>query len=47
MLAFGAAERFDVMLHPPEPGEYRLRVEWEDWITGEILGVREVPITAA
>ncbi|MFT4468599.1 multicopper oxidase domain-containing protein [Arthrobacter sulfonylureivorans] len=47
VLAFGAAERYDVILHPPEPGRYRLRVEWEDWITGEILGVREVPITAA
>jgi FtsP/CotA-like multicopper oxidase with cupredoxin domain len=47
VLAFGAAERYDVMLHPPERGEYRLRVEWEDWITGETVGVREVPITAA
>ncbi|WP_216699855.1 multicopper oxidase domain-containing protein [Arthrobacter sp. H5] len=46
-LAFGAAERYDLLLRPPAPGQYLLRVEWEHWITGEILGTRTIPITAS
>ncbi|WP_337587489.1 multicopper oxidase domain-containing protein [Arthrobacter sp. CAL618] len=46
LLSFGAAERYDVMLTPPSAGRYELRVEWEDWITGEILAKRTVPIIA-
>ncbi|WP_253907921.1 multicopper oxidase domain-containing protein [Arthrobacter sp. H20] len=44
VLAFGAAERYDVMLMPRASGRYELRVEWEDWITGATLAVRTVPI---
>ncbi len=46
-LAYGAAERFDMLLHPPAPGLYHLRVEWQDWITGSVLGTRTIPITAS
>ncbi|WP_231554490.1 multicopper oxidase domain-containing protein [Arthrobacter sp. L77] len=46
-LAYGAAERFDMLLHPPAPGLYYLRVEWQDWITGNVLGTRTIPITAS
>ena len=47
VLCFGAAERYDVMLLPPTPGRYQLRVEWEDWITGEVLAARTIPIIAS
>lgn len=46
-LAYGAAERYDMLLHPPAPGQYFLRVEWEDWVTGTILATRIIPITAS
>jgi FtsP/CotA-like multicopper oxidase with cupredoxin domain len=46
-LAFGAAERYDVLLRPPAPGKYWLEVQWKDWITGRVLGSRKVPVTAA
>lgn len=46
-LAYGAAERFDMLLRPPAPGQYFLRVEWEDWVNGSILATRTIPITAS
>jgi FtsP/CotA-like multicopper oxidase with cupredoxin domain len=46
ILAFGGAERFDVLLDPPRPGTYTLEVDWEDWITKELLGRRRIPIVA-
>lgn len=45
-LAYGAAERYDMLLHPPAPGRYLLRVDWEDWITGAVVGTRIIPIDA-
>ena len=45
-LAYGAAERFDMLLHPPTAGRYYLRVQWEDWVTGAVLGTRTIPIDA-
>ena len=45
-LAYGAAERYDMLLHPPAPGRYLLRVDWEDWITGAVVGTRTIPIDA-
>ena len=30
-LAFGSAERYDVLLHPPVAGTYLLHVDWSDW----------------
>ncbi len=32
-IAFGAAERYDVLLHPA-PGRYTLRVDFHHWIPG-------------
>jgi hypothetical protein len=46
-LAFGAAERYDLLLRPPAPGRYRLEVSWKDWITGRVVGRRTVTITAS
>jgi FtsP/CotA-like multicopper oxidase with cupredoxin domain len=44
-MSFGAAERFDVLLHPPSPGNYRLTVELRDWITFRVMETRVVPVT--
>jgi FtsP/CotA-like multicopper oxidase with cupredoxin domain len=46
-LAFGAAERYDVLLHPPQAGKYLLTLQWEDWITRRVLATRQVEITAS
>jgi FtsP/CotA-like multicopper oxidase with cupredoxin domain len=46
-LAFGAAERYDLLLDPPRPGRYLLKAQWLDWITKEVLGERIVPIIAS
>ena len=45
-LAFGAAERYDLLLHPPAAGPYRLWFRWEHWITGAELAVRSLPLVA-
>ncbi|WRH26326.1 multicopper oxidase domain-containing protein [Arthrobacter sp. JZ12] len=46
-LAYGAAERFDMLLLPEKPGRYFMKVQWEDWITGAVLATRTIPIDAA
>ena len=46
-LAFGAAERYDLLLRPPRAGKFLLRVEWRDWITSEILSTRSIPVIAS
>jgi FtsP/CotA-like multicopper oxidase with cupredoxin domain len=43
-LAFGAAERYDLLLHPPRAGEYRAHVDWVHWITGRLLATRTVRV---
>ncbi|WP_454778608.1 multicopper oxidase domain-containing protein [Georgenia muralis] len=49
-LAFGAAERYDMLLLPPEPGPYEIHVDWFDWVPGaaglRLLATRTVPLTA-
>ncbi|SDI82775.1 Multicopper oxidase [Arthrobacter subterraneus] len=45
-LSYGAAERYEMLLHPPTPGRYYLRVDWKHWITGTVVGTRIVPIDA-
>ena len=45
-LAFGAAERYDVLLHPPGPGTYLLHVDFQHWVTQKVLATRTVPIIA-
>lgn len=47
VVAMGAAERYDVLLRPPQAGTYRLRVEWNHWITGKTLGRRELKLIAS
>ncbi len=43
-LAFGSAERYDLLLFPPTPGTYAIQVQWEHWITREPLATRVVPV---
>lgn len=46
ILAYGAAERYELLLHPPAPGEYLLHVDWEHWISRTTLARRTVRIQA-
>jgi FtsP/CotA-like multicopper oxidase with cupredoxin domain len=46
VLAFGAAERYDMLLHPPAAGEYRIHVDWTHWVTGKLLATRTIPLIA-
>ena len=47
VLAFGGAERYDVLLRPTTKGTYTATVTWEDWITKKPLKVRQVPIVVS
>lgn len=46
VLAFGAAERYDLLLFPPAAGEYRIHVDWIQWVTGKVLATRTIPLIA-
>ena len=46
IVAMGAAERYDVLLHPPEAGDYTLKIAWNNWITGKTLATRELKLKA-
>jgi hypothetical protein len=45
-VAFGAAERYDLLLHPPGAGEFTIEVQWQHWVTREVLGTRTVRLLA-
>lgn len=45
-LAFGAAERYDMLIRPPVAGTYIARVDWLHWVTGKVLGTRTIPVIA-
>ena len=45
-LAFGAAERYEILLVPTAAGRYTLTVDWFHWVTGALMGTRSIPITA-
>jgi FtsP/CotA-like multicopper oxidase with cupredoxin domain len=45
-LAFGSAERYDVLLRPPRPGTYVAHVEFFDWSERDVRATRTVPIIA-
>jgi hypothetical protein len=47
IIAFGAAERYDLLLHPPRAGTYWVHVDWIHWVTGEVLETRSLPLVAA
>lgn len=43
----GAAERFDVLLRPPAPGQYRITVALQHWLSSADIATRVIPITVA
>jgi plastocyanin len=45
-IAFGAAERYDVLLHPPTAGTFMVHVDFLHWVTGKVLATRSVPLVA-
>jgi FtsP/CotA-like multicopper oxidase with cupredoxin domain len=45
-IAFGAAERYDVLVHPPNAGTFLLHFDFLHWATGKVLATRTVPIVA-
>ncbi len=47
ILNFGAAERFDVLLRPPAPGQYRLSVALQHWLSSADIVTRVIPIMVA
>jgi hypothetical protein len=44
VLAFGAAERYDMVLHPPGTGTFIAKFEWFHWITRKVIATRTVPL---
>lgn len=44
VLAFGASERYELLLVPTVPGRYLATVEWTHWVTGALLGTRSLPV---
>ena len=46
-IAFGAAERYDVLLHPPTRGTFMVHFDFLHWTTGKVLATRSIPIIAS
>jgi hypothetical protein len=45
-LAFGAAERYELLLVPKTAGRYTMSIEWIHWVTGAVMSRQSIPITA-
>jgi hypothetical protein len=45
-IAFGAAERYDVLLHPPSAGTFMVHVDFLHWATNARLATRSIPLIA-
>jgi hypothetical protein len=43
-LAFGAAERYDMLLRPPSTGTFQATFQWFNWITRDVIATRTVPL---
>ena len=47
VLAFGSAERYDMLLHPPRPGIFLVHIDWLHWVGGtRVLHTQTIPIVA-
>jgi FtsP/CotA-like multicopper oxidase with cupredoxin domain len=46
VLAFGAAERYDMLVCPAKAGEYRIHVDLIQWVTGQVLFTQVIPLIA-
>ncbi|MGA8847810.1 MAG: multicopper oxidase domain-containing protein [Nocardioides sp.] len=47
MLVFGAAERYDMLLHPPGAGTFLVHFDFIHWVTGLVLATRSVRLDAS
>ncbi|PRB72910.1 copper oxidase [Arthrobacter sp. MYb213] len=47
MLSMGAAERYDILLHPEVSGTYIMVMNWNNWITGARVGRKELRLVAS
>jgi hypothetical protein len=45
-IAFGAAERYDVLLHPPSAGTFIVQMEFLHWATKKRLALRKILLNA-
>ena len=45
-VAFGAAERYDVLVHPPAAGTFVLNIDFLHWATLRVLATRRITLTA-
>jgi hypothetical protein len=45
-IAFGAAERYDALIHPPRAGPYLLHIDFLHWATNKRLYTRVIPLDA-
>ena len=45
-IAFGAAERYDVLVHAPRPGVYLLNMDFMHWSRPGVLATRTIPLVA-
>jgi FtsP/CotA-like multicopper oxidase with cupredoxin domain len=46
-LAFGAAERYDVLVHPPTAGKFNLHFDFVHWATKRVLFTRTLLVDAS
>jgi FtsP/CotA-like multicopper oxidase with cupredoxin domain len=46
VIAFGAAERYDALIHPPRAGTYLLHIDFLHWATNRRLYTRVIPLNA-
>jgi hypothetical protein len=42
-LAFGSAERYDMLLHPPRAGTFLVHIDWLHWVGLRERGTQTVP----
>ena len=45
-IAFGAAERYEALLHPPSAGTFLVTFQFTDWATQKLLATRTIPLIA-
>ena len=47
VLAFGSAERYDMLLHPPRAGTFLVHIDFLHWVGNRRLATRTTPIVAS
>ena len=47
VIAFGAAERYDALIHPPNAGAFYVHFDFLHWATGKVLYTRTIRLNAS